>query len=239
MSLNNDQAQYSEIIQALAAAAQEVGREKGETLAELKSEYHRLEQTGFLWFLILQSASTLGGSNGSKGLIDNKDNYNRVAFEALVALSGADRIMLLEEVLRLAKVRYPEKKSKELSYNVALILDMGGLKAAEDKLLSQEGRAGKIKFLKLFKGIGDKYSRNMMMDVYHPDFRDSIALDSRLKEIAEKIGLPEKARESYEGLETFYLEVAHQAGLEGWELDRLLYQFKTEILTSFKNKRVG
>ena len=38
-------------------------------------------------------------------------------------------------------------------------------------------------------GIGDKYARNIMMDVYHEDFRDSIAVDARIKAVSERLGL--------------------------------------------------
>jgi hypothetical protein len=48
-------------------------------------------------------------------------------------------------------------------------------------LCTQPGRDGKIAFLKTFHGIGDKYARNILMDVYHREFRDSIAYDERLK----------------------------------------------------------
>ena len=55
------------------------------------------------------------------------------------------------------------------------------------------------------------------MDVYHEDFRDSIALDLRIKAISEALGL---SFSSYTEHERFYLDVAREAGLNGWELDR-------------------
>ena len=50
-------------------------------------------------------------------------------------------------------------------------------------------KTAKIQFLKTFKGIGQKYARNMMMDVYDKDFRDSIAIDARIDGILDKLGL--------------------------------------------------
>jgi len=84
-----------------------------------------------------------------------------------------------------------------------------------------------VKFLKRFVGIGDKYARDMMMDIYHPDFRDSIAVDTRIKNITERLGI---RFDTYEEYEEFYLGVAEEAGLNGWELDRLLYNFEDDIL---------
>jgi hypothetical protein len=80
--------------------------------------------------------------------------------------------------------------------------------------------------LKKFPGIGDKYARNIMMDVYHPDFRDSIAVDARINAISNALGL---SFASYRDHEAFYLDVAKEAGLNGWELDRLLFNFRTEV----------
>ena len=66
----------------------------------------------------------------------------------------------------------------------------------------------------------------MMMDVYHEDFRSSVALDSRIMGISDGLGL---SFASYEEHEAFYLEVARLAGLNGWELDRLLFNFLSEV----------
>ena len=40
--------------------------------------------------------------------------------------------------------------------------------------IDPRARPRKIRFLKSFSGIGDKNSRNIMMNVYHEEFRDSI-----------------------------------------------------------------
>jgi hypothetical protein len=71
-------------------------------------------------------------------------------------------------------------------------------------------------------GIGKKYARDMMMDAYHPDFHDSVALDSRVKSITDALGL---TFGSYEDHEQFYMDVGRRAGLNGWEVDRVLYNF--------------
>ena len=65
------------------------------------------------------------------------------------------------------------------------------------------------------------------MDVYHPEFRESIAVDDRIQKLSYAMGC-EFA--SYEDHERFYLDVAHEAGLEGWELDRLIYNYRDYFL---------
>lgn len=108
------------------------------------------------------------------------------------------------------------------------VQQLGGLKAAKAKLLASPDREAKLVFLKSFSGIGDKYARNIMMDVYHPEFRDCIAVDSRIKALSDALGL---RFGSYADHENFYLSVAHDAGLNGWELDRLIFNYQGEFLS--------
>ena len=103
---------------------------------------------------------------------------------------------------------------------------MGGLAQAREKLLAAPGRDGKIEFLKQFEGIGDKYGRDILMDCYHPEFRDSIALDVRVKSITAALGLK---FDDYDAEEAFYLDVARRADLDGWTVDRLIYTFRDEV----------
>lgn len=67
------------------------------------------------------------------------------------------------------------------------------------------------------------------MDAYHPDFRDTIAIDLRIQKITEALGHSFKPNE-YDEHERFYQEIAGEAGLRGWELDRLLYGYTDHFL---------
>jgi hypothetical protein len=62
------------------------------------------------------------------------------------------------------------------------------------------------------------------MDVYHPDFHDAFAVDERM---TEALRYPFK---TYAEHERFYQEIAREARLEGWEVDRLLYNDQGEFL---------
>jgi hypothetical protein len=197
-------------------------------LEELKAVGRKeIERNDLIWHLLLQSFSTMGNSSGWYGLIKNENNYRQVAWANIVKLETAVRYPTLERVLRLAKVRMPERKAKWLEKNFIKIQNMGGIAAVNKKAMNQKGKTNKISFLQQFHGIGDKYSRNIWMDMYHPDFYDSIAIDERIKKISDLLQLNFS---TYEEHEQFYLEIARSAGLEGWELDRLMYNFNNEIL---------
>jgi endonuclease III len=105
---------------------------------------------------------------------------------------------------------------------------MGGPQNAKMQALAQEGKEAKIAFMNRFHGIGPKFARNIWMDAYHPDFHDTIAVDLRIKKVTKALGYSFK---SYEQEERFYQEIAKEAGLQGWETDRLLYEY-TDHFTS-------
>jgi hypothetical protein len=92
---------------------------------------------------------------------------------------------------------------------------------------AQVGTKAKIAFMKCFSGIGDKYARNVWMDIYHPDFYDNIAIDDRIKQITVAMGY---RFATYLEHEQFFLGIAKESNLQGWELDRLLYNFKEDVL---------
>jgi len=94
-------------------------------------------------------------------------------------------------------------------------------------MLACVGRDGKIAFLKQFKGVGDKYGRDILMDVYHPDFRDSIALDTRVRSVTAALGLSFPTYAEEEG-STWGSPGA--LGVDGWTVDRVIYNFRPEVL---------
>jgi endonuclease III len=130
----------------------------------------------------------------------------------------------------------PDLKARYILECFQYVETLGGPEKAKNLLLAQPGREGKIHFLRTFPGIGPKYARNIMMDVYQGDFRDSIALDTRIKSISIALGLSFSDSDYLEH-EAFYLEVAHAAGLNGWELDRLLFNFLDEVKQGLKDSK--
>lgn len=198
-----------------------------EKLELLKAEQHQLERTDYLWHALLVSFSTMGNSRGFGGLIEDENNYKRIAYQELEGMSAEQRVQRLEETLSQAKVRMPFQKAQWLSANFVALQSMGGLEAAKQSALAQPGAKAKIRFMKQFSGIGDKYARNLWMDVYHPDFHESIAIDDRINKISVAMGCKFN---NYEEQEKFFLDIAHDADLQGWELDRLLYNYRDYYL---------
>lgn len=201
--------------------------EKRADLDRLKKNHADINRPDFLWHYLLQSFATMGRSAGWHGLIGNLDNYSRITYPALSSIPEGQRLREVREACRAANVRMPDRKADFILGCFGRIQKMGGQENAKNELLAQLGREKKIKWLKEMPGIGDKYARNIMMDVYHEDFRDSIAIDARIKSVSDRLGL---SFSSYAEHEKFYLGVAKQVGLNGWELDRLLYNFLGDLL---------
>ena len=212
----------------LLLAVETLAIEKRPELERLKRGRIGLKRPDFIWHYLLQSFATMGRASGSKGLIQNQNNYRRVTYGALSKLTPGRRRKEVHEVCHVAKIRMPDIKAQYILDCFDYVKRMGGPEKAKEVLLRQPDREAKIKFLKGFPGIGPKYARNIMMDVYHKEFRDNIALDVRIKSISKLLGLT-FTEADYSAHEGFYLEVAHLAGINGWELDRLLFNFGDEV----------
>jgi hypothetical protein len=217
---------YSVVQHKLAGIAKKLAANHKDRLDELKSSQRHLDRADFLWHFLLQSFGTMGRAAGWVGL-SRPENYQRLTYTALAGLTPDKRRGVAEQVCREAKVRMPGIKAGYIVGCFDRIEQHGGPQAAKNHLLLQSGREAKIKFLKSLPGIGDKYARNILMDVYHPDFRESIAVDARIKTLSKSLGL---TFTSYAEHEQFYLDVAHEAGLNGWELDRLIFNFQGGFL---------
>lgn len=194
-------------------------------LEQLKSRRYDLKKSDFIWNALLLSLGSWGRAAAGERLMKNP---TKISFASLNKLSRKERGHRLVKALKDAEVRMVPKKARFLNSNFDIIAKHGPAEVKR-QLLSQSGREAKMKFLRKFKGIGPKYARNMMMDIYHEDFRESIAVDERIKNISNALGLQFKGRE-YREEEEFYLRVAHKAGLNGWELDRLMFNFNNTIL---------
>src|SRR5262249_1414982 len=114
------------------------------------------------------------------------------------------------------------------------IAEMGGVEVATRTMLNLPTCDEKLRFMKSFDGIGEKYGRNVWMVIYDPSFRHTIAFDERLKKVAGALGL---VNASYRQAESFYCAMAKDAGLEPWELDRLLYNFTDHFLRIIEQSR--
>lgn len=216
---------------ALALVVAAVAARHRAELDKRKLNAKDIERPDFIWHYLLQSFSTMGGSGGWEGLIGTPANYARVVFDVIAALPGKKRLAHIERVLRAAKVRWPGQKAGYLVAAHRRITHAGGLAAARQLLLDAPGRAGKTAFLLGFDGIGPKYARNIMMDVFHPDFHDAVAVDSRIERILKISGV---VLSTYDAKEAFLVDVARRASLLPWELDRCCYWFRDEVIAGLR-----
>jgi uncharacterized protein YaaR (DUF327 family) len=215
--------------QELAEAVENLFNEEAvaELLDSKKADARsRRERDDYLWHRLVASFATLGNSAGAV-LIKEEENYNRVRYEKVREMEAERREEHFEQVFRDCNVRYPERKADYLTRNVDKIEDMGGLEQTQKKFEEKDGFNNKIEFLKQFLNIGEKYSRNILMDLYHPDARDQIAIDSRIQNISEKLGV--EFDNKYPDEADFYRDVADMLEIEPWELDRTLYNFNEEV----------
>lgn len=176
----------------------------------------------FVWRALLTSHSTWGGIRGAD---DFEKNYQLVRYENLIGLASApQRKNALKDAFWHKWGHYREMKLRCACSNFQKVLALGGGPAASNQARRCRGLKEKKAFMMQFDGVGEKYGRDIWMDVYDSDFRDSIAVDQRVKNVLKALGLDRKLR-SYVQREGFLREVALNAGVEPWELDRLLFNF--------------
>lgn len=201
-------------------------------LIELENHALMLTQKDdWLWHLLLSSMSTMGNSRGYAGLIENMDNYALVSYNNLLPLDQATRLNNIQLGLSNANVRRYKLKTKWLLKNYEFIQDCGGVETIQNFILQSVGRDCKIQLLKLFEGIGDKYARNIFMDMCHEDFINSVAIDERLIDISDSLEIA-RNQISYLEHENLFIEIANDAGLNPWQMDRLLYNYTQYYLNS-------
>lgn len=182
-----------------------------------------------VWHRVLGAHATLGNSRGAEGVNARRSDF---AFEKFYKLSPAMRRRRAEKLFAEAKVRMPQQKARWLVANVDRVAKMGGLAAAKAQLDGLTQRDAFLRWWKQFDGIGDKYARNIMMDLCHPAFRQSIAVDARLQRVLRRLGLKLKA---YPDAERFFLRTAACAKVDGWTLDRIVYEHLSEVLSSLSD----
>lgn len=214
----------------LTVIARRLGLQYAHELEALAARRSEIGESGWLWRILLESWSTHGGSRGYEGLMSHP-RLGELSYERMVRRSVARRAAVAEPIFREAAVRYPKEKAKSLAASVDVVKRQGGPDAARDALFRCSGAPEKIRFLRQYQGIGPKYARNILMTVVDPDLRHSIAVDARITKLARALGLSGGRAE----IERALLQVAEEAGLEGWQLDRLIYGHLDEFLAALRS----
>ncbi|WP_035061221.1 hypothetical protein [Andreprevotia chitinilytica] len=208
-----------------------------ERLQALKADGEALRQRpDLLWYLLLQCAATRENARYWAGLCDAPELLHSVSYAILTQLDAASRAAHLLSVLRKAKIRLRGEQTVQLAVNVSRITELGGVEAATTHMLNLPTRDEKYEFMCSFHGIGPKYARKVWMDIHDPAFRDTFAVDLRLKRVAVALGFSDCREGSYQQAELFYHAIAQEAALEPWELDRLLYHFTNHFLGEIEGR---
>jgi hypothetical protein len=218
----------------LSTIVRRIALEKRDELNAGKRTNH-WNQDDFIWEALLVSMATMGNSRGV-ALVHKPELHEQVQWGVLEPFKNSECQKRLERTLRAAKVRMPQKKAQWLAANLQRIKESGGPLGVKRALERCVGREAKIRFLQAFEGVGPKYARNMLMDVYHSDFHESIAIDDRIKKVLRSIGVRST---DYAKTEAFLLRVAYHAGLNGWELDRVLYNYTGAVLKELSGTRTS
>ncbi len=193
-------------------------------------------QDDVVWYMLLQSMSGMLNNRGYKSLMLNEENYRKLGWKSLKAMEKSERFTHINIVLSKANVRISETKAKWLVENIEKIEKIGGIEAVLEQKRALHEKSEKLDFFRQFSGIGEKYARNIWMDLYDSDFYESIAIDSRLQRIYE---LLEISIVDYAKAERDMLDIAHEAGLTGWELDRLLFHFTDYFISIISSSTVS
>jgi hypothetical protein len=186
------------------------------------------EDPEWIWEGLVRSAATWGGIRGIK-LLERPELHELVRWRTLAKLDKRKLRGQFRKALTAAEVRWADEKVPCLLRNFYLVQKKGGPRKVQEYLDSLSPPEV-TDFLRTFRGIGPKYARNIMMDGYHPKFRNSIAIDIRIQHILEKVGRPFGGDKDFGDAEQFLLAVAHDVGIDGWDLDRLLFLYKDDVL---------
>jgi hypothetical protein len=142
----------------------------------------------------------------------------------VLKLNDADRQSLF---YGLPNPRFRTKVEDYIEASYQSIKSAGGPTAVHYKYSKLTDADACIAFFKEFQGIGEKYARNMPMDIHDHRVRNHFALDHRLKTILINI----TGRQlTYQDGEEVLRFIASTLNVDGWTFDRVLYRRYAQIM---------
>ena len=174
------------------------------------------------WNGMILSGATRGGSARWTTIKPRYDSH--FAWNQIEKLDSIKRRQALETV-----GRYKNRTADFLEGIACHLRSIGGpasLRSRLDAMTAYE----LIAFWTSFPGIGDKYARNIMMDVHDPRFHNGFfAVDNRIDALLMQLGYRGPAK--YTAKEQFLNGLAAELGIDCWDLDRLLYTRNSTLQT--------
>lgn len=185
------------------------------------------ETNGWPWYVLVQSYATNGGVARWNTFLEQANGAERIRWECLFADdpddidAAEDRLCALSE--EFAARRWLSRTRPALLTSLRRVHALGGPDAMALVWNTLPEAQALLCWLKTFPMIGDKYARNMCMDVAHPLIRDHVALDHRLNRICDRVAGAPPSR-SYAQREAWLRCLARDLDTDCWHLDRLLFR---------------
>jgi hypothetical protein len=204
-------------------------RERLDGLFEEGEQLRRRD--GWAWYVFVQSFATNGGVKRWSAFID-AGNAHLISWDALFE-GDPDNVEAAAARLEELSHRFlapPRAGRTRPALLTALrrFHEAGGPDAMAETWEGHDRTGDLLNWLRTFPMIGQKYSRNMCMDVSHPLILDHIALDHRIHTLCDLVeGAP--PRTPYRLREEWLRGVAAELGINCWRLDRLMFGQYDEI----------
>ena len=188
-------------------------------------------QDGWAWYVFVQSYGTNGGVRAWDAFLA-QGGADLISWDALFAGApdDADAAAARLEALshRFLSPRRASRTRPALLATFRRFHTVGGPGVVARTWMGHNRTETVLGWLKTFPMIGDKYARNMCMDVSHPLILDLIALDHRIHALCDLVeGAPPYA--PYRLREGWLRGIAGTLGVDCWHLDRLLFGRYEEI----------
>lgn len=181
-------------------------------------------QPDWPWVGFVQSFATLGGSNNLNRIQARKSDFE---WNNVCALSDDDRKRLF---LELPNPRFRDRVASFVEQVFHRFRVAGGPAAIRREY---EAAGDRVAYLRTFPGIGEKYARNIPMDICDPVVTKRFALDHRLKRLLFQ---HLQRHFNYQEGEDFLNEVARLLGTDSSSLDRVLYAQEKEIEEALRSR---
>lgn len=199
-----------------------------------------------LWFCFLNQVMVAGGSRSVDRMRDSGD-HALLAYRRLCGLSRSEQRRVIHRLFREHAVRWTERSSKEcrktraVVHNLQVLRDSGGPTAYLERICAKGRPLPPVTQIATdFEYIGLKGSQDLAAELGLS--RDAIAIDVRVLAVLKAAGVdvPRGVKTSpakYAAVcEALRLQVCQPAGIEGYRLDRAMYQFKDDILLHLNNR---
>lgn len=219
--------------------------------ADLDLQFHRScelrNNPEWTWYVFVQSYATNGGVKKWETFIERgrfvQISWQRIANE--YTNDPEQTILYLNEIsAEFLSNRRMHDTQPALIDTFQRFFETGGPLNIARQWEDFTQPAELFSYLKSFRQIGDKYARNMCMDVAYPLALNNFALDSRLISILKEIEEAQEIR-GYRNKENWLITATHDiirrnpqyVGLCCWHIDRLLFQKEKAIKQIFNIAR--